>query len=185
MECKGNAVLRVKLCYAHFNAPSSVDRRVALQSTVICLTRSLSHLSHSCALLYLISLSIPKCPIDSPYLTQIEHCLREWESGTRLQANLDETTDTPRYRTHMANAVAWECLDKEKTTLVRQHLSGRLMRVSNTSFWPSFLTCFCSESCGPKLRAVETTGSISQATLAQEKEMLAERIFTYDTDEEV
>ena len=68
---------------------------------------------------------------------QIEHCLREWESGTQLQVNLDETADTPRYRTHLANAIAWEDLDKTKTTLIRKHLSERLLWVP-----VEFLGCF-------------------------------------------
>jgi hypothetical protein len=46
------------------------------------------------------------------------------------------------------------------------------------------LTCFHSESCGPKSKLVETTGSISQEVLDQEREMLKEWCL-YDTEDEV
>lgn len=123
--------------------------------------------------------------IHLPCFIQIEHCLREWESGIQIQVNLDETADTPRYRTHMANAVTWKNLNENKTTQIRQHLSGRLLWVPGKSIWPFLLMRFRSNSCGSKCKPVETTGSIPQKTLDQEKEMLAEWSYTYDTEEEI
>jgi len=60
------------------------------------------------------------------YPAQIEHCLREWESGSQIQVSLDETVDTPRYRTHLANATTWKHLNEDKTTQILEHLSNRL-----------------------------------------------------------
>jgi hypothetical protein len=58
---------------------------------------------------------------------QIEHCIREWESGKRVLVNLDEATDGPRYHTHMANATSWQGLNRETTTQIREHLSKKLL----------------------------------------------------------
>lgn len=67
--------------------------------------------------------------LNLPHSKQIEHCLREWESGVQSQVNLDENVDATRYRTHISNAVEWEHLNEEKTTLVRKHISTKLLWV--------------------------------------------------------
>jgi len=62
-------------------------------------------------------------------MPQIEHCLREWESGTHVPVSLDGAVDGSRYRIHMANAVSWQGLNREATTRIREHLSGKLLWV--------------------------------------------------------
>jgi hypothetical protein len=64
---------------------------------------------------------------------QIEHCLREWETGKCVLVNLDEATDGSRYRTHMNNATSWQGLNREATTKIREHLSKKLLWVPSRS----------------------------------------------------
>jgi hypothetical protein len=67
------------------------------------------------------------------YAVQMEHCLREWETGKCVSVNLDETTDGSRYRTHMTNATSWQGLNHEATTKIREHLSKKLLWVPGRS----------------------------------------------------
>jgi hypothetical protein len=58
---------------------------------------------------------------------QIEHCLREWESGKHVPVNLDETTDGFRFHAHTANTASWQGLNRDATTRIREHLSKKLL----------------------------------------------------------
>jgi len=73
--------------------------------------------------------------IDLSHIIQIEHCLREWESGLQVQISLDENIDAPRYRTHLANAISWRNLNKRMTDLICKHISGKLLLVPSEFVW--------------------------------------------------
>jgi hypothetical protein len=72
------------------------------------------------------------------------------------------------------------------TALVLKHISARLLYVCHTrhNLSDQLADMYCSEFCGPKLKAIETTGSISQEVLDEEKAMLKGWCL-YDTEEEV
>lgn len=110
-------------------------------------------------------------PIPLPSIalvcTVIEHCLREWRSGKWTHANLDETADGQRYRTHLENHEKWKRIDDAKTSLVLKHITRKLF-----------------DSCGIKLKQVETTGSVLPDTLEQERAELRSWRH-YDTESEV
>ena len=128
MASKANAVSKTTRYYVHSNARFSMAQRVLPPVTVQDSTQSLSHRLPWCALLYVIiipALSVADACL--PYVVQIEHCLHEWESGAHVSANLDETTDGPRYRNHIANAIAWKGLNEGATTRILEHISSKLL----------------------------------------------------------
>lgn len=129
MEWRETAALKTRRFCVPSNKHSSMASKALLLPTVPSSAQSPFHPLLSCAQLCVISKSDSQFSSVSPYLAQIEHCLREWQSGKRVPANLDEATDGLRYRTHMANAVSWQGLNRTATTRIREHLSKKLLWV--------------------------------------------------------
>lgn len=57
----------------------------------------------------------------------MEHCLHEWDSGIRVEHDLDEKVDTARYRAHLDHHTKWKQTNEDMTTLALEHVTGMLL----------------------------------------------------------
>nr|GAT60584.1 predicted protein [Mycena chlorophos] len=59
-------------------------------------------------------------PLMALEFTALEHCLKEWQTGSHVPAKFAEKDVRSSYRTHLADITRWTELDAEKTLKLRQ-----------------------------------------------------------------